>query len=302
MQRRLPRDFGRDSQLRTRMFITMVLLGLVYGFFMWFLFVATDGSLLIMAVLAGGLALLQLFLSEKMVLKAMRAKVVSPEEAPELHAMVDSLSERAGIPKPKVAISQMTVPNAFASGRSQKSATVTVTTGLMDLLKKDELEAVVAHEISHIRTKDVVVMTYASFFSMVASTLMSFLFWSSLFGGMSRNREGGGGLMMAYIVVLLVWVFSQILIAALSRYREFAADRGATLLTQNPMALASALNRISSSFSRVPKDDLRRAETMNAFFIMPAIGDTIANLFSTHPPLNRRIERLREMQRDLQLT
>ncbi|MEX2598843.1 MAG: zinc metalloprotease HtpX [Dehalococcoidia bacterium] len=287
--------------MRFRMWITMLLLGLVYGFFIWFLFEATGGSLLPMALIAGGLALFQFFFSDKLVLKSMRAKVVSPEEAPELHAMVEHLASRAGIPKPHVAVSQMAVPNAFASGRNQKSATVTVTTGLMTTLTKEELEAVLAHELSHIKTKDVVVMTYASFFSVVASTLLSILFWSSLFGGMGRNREGGGGLMMAYIVVLLVWVASQLLVSALSRYREFAADRGAAMLTGQPMALASALQRISSQFSRVPKDDLRKAETLNAFFIMPAIGDSIANLFSTHPSLDRRVARLREMQRELSL-
>jgi heat shock protein HtpX len=301
MRRPMPRDFGRDGQLRVRMFITMLLLGAVYGFFIWAILTFLEG-LQWMVLLVGALVLFQFFMSDKLVLASMRAKVVSPEQAPRLHAMVERLAQRAAIPKPKVAIAQMSVPNAFASGRNQKSATVTVTTGLMNLLSDDELEAVLAHEVSHIKTKDVVVMTYASFFSVVASTLMSVLFWSSLFGGFGRNREHGGGLMMAYLVVLVVWFLSQLLIAALSRYREFAADRGAALLTHQPMALASALQRISGSFSRLPKDDLRRAETLNAFFIMPAVGDSILNLFSTHPSLNRRVERLREMQRDLSLT
>lgn len=297
-----PRRIGRDNQLRARMLFTMLLLGLVYGLFLWFL-VSVAGATVMLTV-AVVLVLVQFFFSDRLVLKSMRAKVVSPEEAPELHAMVDRLALTAGIPKPKVAIADMSVPNAFATGRSQKSAAVAVTTGLMRVLNERELEGVLAHEVSHIASRDVQVMTYASFLSVVASTLMTFFFWGSLFGGFGRDRHGGAGsaMMIAYLVTIAVWVVSQILVATLSRYREYAADRGAAVLTNRPRDLASALQRISGSITGLPQNDLRRAETLNAFFIMPAVGDGFASLFSTHPPMTRRIERLLELERTTMLT
>ena len=296
-----PRSLRRDNQLRARMLFTMLLLGLVYGLFLWFLIsVAGAGVMLGFAVV---LVLVQFFLSDKLVLTSMRAKVVTPEQAPELHATIDRLAMTAGIPKPKVAIADMSVPNAFATGRSQKHAAVAVTTGLLQILNERELEGVLAHEISHIASRDVQVMTYASFLSVVASTLMSFFFWMGLFGGFGRSRSSGGSyIMIAYIVTILVWVISQVLIAALSRYREYAADRGAAMLTNRPRDLANALQRISGSITGLPKNDLRRAESLNAFFIMPAIGDGFASLFSTHPPMARRIERLLDLERTTMLT
>ena len=292
-----PRRVGRDNQLRARMLFTMLLLGLVYGLFLWFL-VSVAGATVMLSI-AVVVVLVQFMLSDKLVLVSMRAKVVSPDEAPGLHKMVDRLALAAGIPKPKVAIAEMSVPNAFATGRSQKHAAVAVTTGLMQVLNERELEGVLAHEISHIASRDVQVMTYASFFSVVASTLMSFFFFSALFGGFGRDRSSGAGsyLMIAYLVTILVWVISQVLVAALSRYREYSADRGAAILTQRPRDLASALQRISGSLTGLPQNDLRRAETLNAFFIMPAIGDGFASIFSTHPPMERRIERLLELER-----
>ena len=296
-----PMNFGHDNQLRARMWFTMLLLGLVYAVFLFVLFRLGVG-IWIMLVLAGGIALFQFFASDRMVLATMRAKVVSREEQPELHAMVERLSMAAGIPKPKVAVADMQVPNAFATGRSQKTAAVAVTTGLMKLLSAREIEGVLAHEISHIRTRDVVVMTYASFFLVVASTLMQFLFFSALFGGMGRSRQGGGNVfMIAYLVTIVVWLVSQMLVAALSRYREYGADRGAAILTRRPADLASALQRIQGSITGLPQNDLRRAESMNAFFIMPAVGDGFAKLFSTHPPMNRRVELLREMERGIMM-
>ena len=296
-----PRSLRRDNQLRARMVFTMLLLGLVYGLFLWFLIsVAGVGVMLGVAVV---LVLVQFFLSDKLVLTSMRAKVVTPEQAPELHATIDRLAMKAGIPKPKVAIADMSVPNAFATGRSQRHAAVAVTTGLLQVLNERELEGVLAHEISHIASRDVQVMTYASFLSVVASTLMSFFFWMGLFGGFGRSRGSGGSyIMIAYIVTILVWVISQVLIAALSRYREYAADRGAAMLTNRPRDLANALQRISGSITGLPKNDLRRAESLNAFFIMPAIGDGFASLFSTHPPMARRIERLLDLERTTMLT
>ena len=283
------------------MWFTMLLLGLVYGFFVWFLFGVLQDVAFIAAI-AIGLVLFQFFMSERLVLVSMRAKVVSRDEAPALHDMIERLSMAAGIPKPRVAIADLPVPNAFAAGRSQKTAVVAVTTGLMKLLSERELEGVLAHEISHIRTRDVVVMTFASFFLVVASTLMSLFFWSALFGGMGRSRgQGGNVLMIAYVVTIVVWLVSQLLVAALSRYREYSADRGAALLTRRPADLASALQRIQGAITGLPKNDLRRAESLNAFFIMPAVGDGFARLFATHPPMNRRVERLREMERGVMM-
>ena len=294
------RNLRRDSRLQSRMVMTMLLLGLVYGFFLWFLTSVAGATL--MLVIAAGLVLVQFFLSDKLVLMSMRATVVSPEEAPELHAMVDRLSAAAGIPKPQVAISKMDVPNAFATGRSQKTAAVAVTTGLLRVLNERELEGVIAHEVSHIASRDVQVMTYASFFSVVASTLMSLLFWSALFGGFGRRDSGGGSwLWIAYIVTILVWLVSQLLVLALSRYREYAADRSAAVLTGRPRDLASALQRISGSLMSVPREDLRRAETLNAFFIMPAVGDGFARLFASHPPMEARVQALLAIENELQL-
>jgi heat shock protein HtpX len=218
--------------------------------------------------------------------------------------MIDELSRKAGIPKPKVAISQMSVPNAFATGRSQKNAAVAVTTGLLNILNDDELEAVLAHEISHIKTKDVVVMTYASFLLIVASMLTTFLFYSALFGGMTRNRDnnGGGamaGILVVMLVVMLVRIIGSILVATLSRYREFAADRGAAILTRQPMALASALQRLQGTIAAVPTNDLRRAEGMNAFFIMSAVGGGVAELFASHPSTEKRVARLQQYAQQL---
>ena len=233
------------------MWFTMFLLCLVYGAFVYIMVQISPIYISIAVVMV----LFQFALSDRMVLASMRAKVVTPQEAPELHAIVDRLSQAAGIPKPKVAISDMNVANAFATGRSQKHAAVAVTTGLMNMLNRDELEGVLAHEISHIRSKDVVVMTYASFFVIVAGTLSTFLMFSAIFGGMGRNRGGGGHsyIMIALIVTLLVRFLGGMLVAALSRYREFSADRGAALLTRQPRHLASALQRISGSFTRLPR-------------------------------------------------
>ena len=286
--------FGPDRQLQARMAITMLLLGVLYSVFVIFLLQLGAAVALI---LVSGMVLVQFWMSDKMILATMRAKLVSNAEEPLLHEMVTDLSAKAGIPKPRVAVANMSVPNAFAAGRSQKHATVAVTKGLMEMLTKSQLEAVLAHEISHIKSRDVQVMTYASFFAVVASSLMSFFFFMGLFGGFGGRRSSSGGsyIMVAYIVTIVVWVVSQILVATLSRYREFSADRGAASLTGRPLELASALDRISNSVSKVPKNDLRKVETMNAFFIMPAIGDSIASFFSTHPSTMRRIEELRKL-------
>lgn len=293
-----PVQFGRDNQLRTRMFITMLGLGLLYGVFMWIAWQFSPMYLSIALVMV----LVQFALSDKMVLASMRAKVVSPAEAPKLHKMVDELSMKAGIPKPKVAISDMSTPNAFATGRSQKHAAVAVTTGLLNILDDDELEGVLAHEISHIKTKDVVVMTYASFFLIVAATLSSFLMFSAIFGGMGRSRNNsnaGSIVLVALLVTFIVRIIGSMLVATLSRYREFSADRGASALTQKPMALASALQRLQGSIISLPKQDLRKVESMNAFFIMSAVGPGLAELFASHPSTAKRVARLQQYDQQL---
>ena len=297
----IPRRIPTDRSLQARMLLTMLLLGGVYGVFLSILW-NLGASVVLMLVLASLMVLFQFWFSDRMVLTLMRAKVVTPEKAPELHAMIDRLSAAAGIPKPRVAVSEMRVPNAFATGRNQRQAAVCVTAGLVSILNKRELEGVLAHEISHIRTRDVQVMTYASFFAVVASTLMMFFFWMGLFGGFGgrRNNEGNAAL-IALLVTLVVWLVSQILIAALSRYREFSADRGAAFLTGRPQDLASALQRIDGAVHRIPKDDLRRVESMSAFFIMPAVAGGLASLFSTHPNTERRIAQLRELEREVAL-
>jgi heat shock protein HtpX len=292
-----PVQFGRDNQLRTRMFITMLGLGSLYGVFMlvawqfspWYLSIA-----LVMVII-------QFSLSDKMVLASMRAKVVTEHEAPKLHKMVTDLSMKAGIPKPKVAVSDIATPNAFATGRSQKHAAVAVTVGLLNILTDDELEAVLAHEISHIKTKDVVVMTYASFFLIVAATMSSFLMFSAIFGGMGRSRNSNAGsvVMVALLVTFIVRIIGSILVATLSRYREFSADRGAAALTLKPMALASALQRLQGSMISMPKQDLRKVEGMNAFFIMSAVGSGLAGLFSSHPSTEKRVQRLQQYDQQM---
>ncbi len=290
----IQRDFGRDRQLTARMIITLLLLGALYGAFIAILF-SLGTNIVVMLVIVGVLVLFQFWFSDRMVLMSMRAKLVSSEEAPKLHAMVERLVAVADIRKPKIAVSKLEVPNAFATGRTTSSATVAVTDGLLNLLNDRELEAV----LTHIKNRDVVVMTIPSFFSVVASTLMTLFFWMGLFGGFGgRGRQGGGGapIMIAYLVTIAVWIISLVLVRALSRYREFSADRGAAIITGAPQDLISALTRINGSVQRIPKQDLRKTESMNAFFILPAVGGSFASLFSTHPSLAKRIERLEAIQ------
>ncbi len=282
----MQKDIGKDPQLQARMFIALLLLGLVYGGFIFGLLQLGAGISVIL-VFAFVIVGIQFMLSDRMVLLSMRAKVVSAEQEPKLHAIVGRLAELASAPKPKVAIADTQIPNAFAAGRSAKSAVIAVTTGLKELLNDNEMEAVMAHEMSHIKHRDMVVMTYARFFAVVASALMSLLFSMGLFGGFSGRggrNNAAGAIMMAYVLTIVVWLVSQLLLAALSQYREFSADRGA------------ALTRISGTLTHVPKNDLRKAEGLDAFFILPAVGDSVANLFSTHPKVPTRIERLRELE------
>jgi heat shock protein HtpX len=279
------------------MTLTMFLLGAVYVVLVGALF-ASGASGITIALIAGGLFIFQLFASDKLAMHAMGAREVSPQEAPEFHAMIERLCLQADLPKPKVAIADTSMPNAFALGRSQKKATVCATTGIMQLLSPSELEGVMAHELTHVQNRDVMVMTVASFFATIAAYILQFGFF---FGGSSDDDEGGLGFLGLIAVSFLVYAVSFFLMMALSRYREFAADRGAAIMTGAPAQLAAALATISGTMTRIPTTDLRAAEGMNAFFIIPAVakGFSLSSIVSTHPPVEKRIERLMAMQATL---
>ena len=294
-----PTSFGKDTGLQLRMALTLFLLGAVYVVLVGVLFAAGASGVTI-ALIAGGLAALNLFASDKLALAAMGGRVVTPAEAPQLHAMIERLCVQADLPKPKVAVANTRMPNAFALGRSPKSATVCATTGIMDLLSPAELEGVMAHELTHVANRDVMVMTLAAFFATIAAYIVQFGFF---FGGTSGDDDDGPSAMVLLLVSLAVYVVSFFLMQALSRYREFAADRGSALITGRPSALASALVKISSGMHRIPQQDLRSAGQMNAFFIFPAgVGKGIGGLFATHPPMEKRIERLQRLEAQLQGT
>jgi heat shock protein HtpX len=279
------------------MALTLFLLGGLYVGFVVLLLAAGVGATA-MLLIVGGLALAQLFLSDKIALSAMGAREVSPEAAPGLHAMIERLCIQADLPKPKIAVADTEVPNAFALGRSQKKATVCATTGIMNTLSPAELEGVMAHELAHVKNRDVLIMTIASFFASVAAMITQFGFF---FGGGMGDDDEGPGFLVVLLVSFTVYVVSFILMLALSRYREFSADRGAALTTGRPSALASALMRISGQMERVPQQDLRAAGEMNAFFIVPtSVKGVVQSIFSTHPPMEKRIERLGELERQLQ--
>lgn len=286
-------DWATDWGLRGRMAVTMLLLTALYIVFAVVL-VNMGVGIVFVALLIGGLSLVQYFYSDKLALRGMGAREVDPDEHPELHRMVDRLSQQADLPKPTVAVAETSTPNAFATGRNQSNAVVCVTQGLLQTLNEDELEGVVAHELAHIKHRDVMVMTIASFLSTIAFLIVRYgIFFT---GGRNRNN---GGIVVAILVSLVVWIISFLLIRALSRYREFAADRGAVKITGNPSALASALRSISGEMDRQPSEDLREQEEMNAFFIIPISKGFIGRLFSTHPDTETRIERLQEIEREL---
>jgi len=293
-------SFGRDTGLQIRMATTMFLLGLVYVVFVGALFAAGVNAAFIVVV-AGGLALLQLFASDKMALAAMGARAVTPAEAPEFHAMIDRLCVQADLPKPKVAIANTRMPNAFALGRSPKNATVCATTGIMELLSPAELEGVMAHELTHIANRDVMVMTLASFFATIAAYIVQFGFFFGGGGGYGSDDDDNLSFVAVFLISLAVYVVSFLLMQALSRYREYAADRGSAIITGRPSALASALMKISSGMHRIPQKDLRATSQLSAFYIFPpGAGKSIAGLFATHPPMEKRIAALQRLEAQLQ--
>jgi heat shock protein HtpX len=288
-----------DGGLQARMLITVFLLGALYVVLIAALF-ASGASGVTIVVVAAGLFLFQLFASDKIALASMGVQKVSPQEAPELHAMIERLCVQADLPKPTIGIVNTQMPNAFAMGRSQKSATVVATTGLLELLSPSELEGVLAHELAHVRHRDVMIMTIASFFASIAALVLQFGFF---FGGSSSDDDDGPSAMVLILVSLVVYVVSFVLMQALSRYREFAADRGAAAITGRPSALSSALLKISGTMERLPMTDLRAHSEFNAFYIIPAnTKKSLLNLFSTHPPVEQRIAQLSRLEAQLQGT
>ncbi|HEY8730203.1 MAG TPA: zinc metalloprotease HtpX [Acidothermaceae bacterium] len=298
--------FAADRGLSARMVLVMFLLGLLYVVFVGVL-IAIHLSPILIIVIAGGFFLFQFFGSDRIALFAMHGRIVTPEEAPELHAVIDRLCALSNTPKPKVAIADSDVPNAFATGRSQKRAVVCATTGILRRLDNEELEGVLAHEMSHVAHHDVVVMTIASFLGVLAGLVTRFAFYASMFGGgnqRGRNNNQDSAAMVELVIMLasaIVYAISFLLIRALSRYRELSADRSGALLTGRPSALASALQKVTGVMGQIPSRDLRAAEGFNAFFFAPALapGFSLSSLFSTHPPLEKRLAQLAEISREL---
>jgi heat shock protein HtpX len=312
--------YAPDRGLSVRMTATMFLLGLVFVAFIAAIIGigaathASDAAIVLFAiVLGGGAAIGSLFYSDKIALSTARARVVTPQEKPLLHGIVDRVCALADMPKPRVAISETSLPNAFATGRNADKSVLCVTTGLMGMLTPEELEGVIAHELSHVAHKDVQVMTIASFLAIIAGLLIRFSFYGELFGGGGGRRGGNnqnGGALPIFLIIMgvsiVVYAVSFLLIRLLSRYRELAADRSGALLTGQPSALKSALIKVSGDINRIPTKDLRSAEPLNAFFFAPAAHLTtgggkknLATIFSTHPSLERRLAELDKIQQQL---
>jgi heat shock protein HtpX len=293
--------YGRDAGLTLRMLLTTGLLGLVYVTFAVLLFSFLNVGLVPLVVIVAGLAFFQYFTSDKLALLASGAKVVERDQAPDLHAMVERLCTMADLPKPRVAIIDSDVPNAFATGRSPKHAAVAVTTGLMRRLEPQEIEGVLAHELSHVKNRDVRTMTFASFFAMLAAMIARFAFYGGLFAGGDRRDNNGPPIWLILLVVgWVTYIISWVLIQMISRYREYAADRGSAIITGAPEHLMSALQKIASQMSLIPQRDLREVKGMNAFFIVPTDWKKRGSeLFMSHPPLEKRLAALAEISREM---
>jgi heat shock protein HtpX len=290
-------SFGKDTGLQARMVLTLFLLGLLYVVFVGVLFAAGAGAGIIVVV-AVGLLLLQVFASDKIAMGTLGVKEVSPAEEPELHGIIDRLCVQADLPKPRVCVMETPMPNAFAMGRSRKTTTVCATRGILEMLDSAELEGVVAHELTHVINRDVMVMTLAGFFASLAALILQFAFF---FGGGYGGEEEERDIFLVIAVSAVVYAISFFLLRALSRYREFAADRGSAVLTGRPSALASALIKISGTIEREPRQDLRKAEGLSAFFIVPARAkNSLMNLFADHPPLEQRLAALERLETQLQ--
>jgi len=299
------RNFGRDRGLSLRMLFTSGLLGLLYVFFGVALFYFLNVGLAPLLIIVVGLAFFQYYTSDKIALAASGAKIVSQEEAPELHATVERLCAMADLPKPRIAMVDTDVPNAFATGRNPKHAAVAVTSGLWSGLEPQEIEAVLAHELSHIANRDVLVMTVASFFAMLAALLTRFGLYAGMFGGFggggNRNNDNNTPVWLIVLLVsIVVYAISFVLIRTISRYREYAADRGSALITGTPENLMSALQKISSNIAQIPQRDLREVQGMNAFFIIPTNWKAnMSEWMMDHPPLEKRLAALSEIAREM---
>jgi len=281
-----------DSGLKVRIVLSFIILGILYAVFLGILNYLGVGYIPLTTI-AGVMILAQWYFSDKIVLWSSHATIVSKEQYPRLHEIVEKLSANNGISKPKVAIVNSLVPNAFATGKSPKSSLVAVTSGILDLLDDDELEAVIGHELSHVRSRDVLVLTLVSVFSTVAWYLVQF----SFYGGMRGRDRNTSGTAIVILVAIITWIVSFLIIRAISRYREYSADRSGAIMTGNPDKLASALVKISGKMGDIPTKELQSVQKLNAFFIIPALsGSSIANLFSTHPPVEKRVQKLREMK------
>jgi heat shock protein HtpX len=297
--------FIKDSGLTARMTLVMFLLGGLFVALIVGLMYAFPNYAVLIGIIGLGIAWYQWYNSDRLALKAMRAREVTPQEAPELHGTIDRLCALADMPKPRVAIAYTDMPNAFATGRSANHAAVCVTTGILDRLTAEEMEGVLAHELSHVAHKDVLVMTLASSAGIIAGMATRGAQYGMIFGGgrrSSNDNNGGGaaGLMLALLISLVVYAISFFLTRLLSRYRELCADRSGAFLTGKPSALASALTKITGEIARIPNRDLRATQSMNAFFIAPAIsGATFKTLTSTHPSLEQRLEQLAKVSAEL---
>ena len=300
--------FPADAGLSTRMLLTMFLLGLVYVAFVAVL-IAVHVPVVLVILIAGGFLFFQYFFSDRIALFAMRAQEVTPQQAPELHAIVDRLCALADMPKPRVAIADSDIPNAFATGRNQKAAVVCATTGILRRLDEPELEAVLAHELSHVAHRDVAVMTIASFLGLLAGFVVRSAIYAGAYGGFGggygRDRDDrdntGAVILLVVLASAVVYALSFLLTRALSRYRELSADRSGAILIGRPSLLASALVKVTGDMSRIPTRDLRAAEPLNAFFFTPALsaGFSLSSLFATHPSLERRLEQLSRLEQQL---
>jgi heat shock protein HtpX len=292
----------RDTGLTARMIVSFAVLTVLYIIFLSVL-AYVGVSAIAIAVIAGIMILAQWYFSDKIVLWSTGAKIVSREQFPELHDLVERIVARNNLSKPRIAVINTRTPNSFATGKTPKSSIVAVTTGLMDELDAEELEGVIAHELAHIKNRDVLVLTLASIFSVMAWYLMRFGMYGAMFGGGGgggygrKGNEGGAAMLLILLIAVITWIASFLIIRAISRYREYVADRDGALITGKPSKLASALLKISGTMKRIPTRDLREIEGMNAFFIIPAVsGSSFTNLFSTHPPVAQRVKKLMEME------
>ncbi|AQA12839.1 zinc metalloprotease HtpX [Streptomyces samsunensis] len=289
----MPRTrYAPDRGLTTRMVTTMFFIGLLYVVFIGVLLAVFKGAWPLIVIIAGGLFVAQFWFSDRIAAFSMGAREVTPQQAPELHGAVDRLCALADMPKPRVAIADTDVPNAFATGRNQRNALVCATTGLLRRLEPQELEGVLAHELSHVAHRDVAVMTIASFLGVLAGIMTRAALWGGLSRG-SRNNNVGIAVLLIPLISAVVYAISFLLTRLLSRYRELSADRAGALLTGRPSALAAALTKVTGQMARIPTRDLRKVEPFNAFFFAPALsGESVSRLFSSHPTLERRLDQL----------